>query len=300
MTGDTVVTKTIFSPAKINLFLHITGRRDDGYHYLQSVFRAINFGDAIHFELCPHSQELVQLFGAQSITERVEDNLIVKAVQLLATRFPNHAVPVVITLQKRIPQGAGLGGGSSNCASTLMALNELWQLGLSCQELMEQAVILGADVPFFIFSAYQKSDAIAMGIGECLTPIHLPKRHYLLLMPDSHLATARLFADERLQKNCPVIENLQQRTVCFLDVLDGVSNVFEPLAIALSPQVAQALTYLKELQRHTHTHARMTGTGSVVFLPILNPTDASIQRYVDNAPCPAMLVESLYGGGKPN
>ncbi len=286
----------LFSPAKINLFLHITGKRDDGYHNLQSVFRALDFGDALRFRL-KSSGELVRLFGADAITENVADNLIVKAVEVLAKRFPAYAAPVEIVLDKVIPTGAGLGGGSSNCATTLVALNELWGLRLSLSELIDIGRALGADVPFFIFAHLNKTDAIATGIGDELVAIELPKREYLLLLPDEHLNTKALFASPSLVTDTPVITDLPKKVGEFLDKsVPPFYNAFEVIATAKSTKVAAALEYLRSRQADTDTTARMTGTGSAVYLPIVYMMgDGLRHKFVHEAPCQAQIVPSLFG-----
>lgn len=285
----------LFSPAKINLFLHITGKRDDGYHNLQSVFRALNFGDTLRFR-SKSSGDLVRLFGAENITPNVADNLIIKAVETLAKRFPAYASPVEIMLEKVIPTGAGLGGGSSNCAMTLVALNELWGLRLSAAELIKIGRELGADVPFFIFAHLNGTDAVATGIGDELTAISLPKREYLLLLPDEHLSTAELFASPKLVANTPVIADLQDKQALFLDKLEPpFCNAFEPIAVAQSAKVAEALTYLQTREADTDTTARMTGTGSVVYLPIVYMMGDGLRyKFIHEAPCQAMIVPSLF------
>lgn len=286
---------TLFSPAKINLFLHITGQRDDGYHHLQSVFRTLNFGDTLTFRKS-NSSRLVALIGADTLTEHIEDNLIVKAVHALAQRFPAYQSAVQIILDKHIPTGAGLGGGSSNCAMTLIAINELWGLRLGIKELIAIAATLGADVPFFVFAHLSQSDAIAGGIGEELTAIDLPKREYLLLLPDEHLATAECFADPNLNKNMAQMEVLTDKQNKFLDKLVApFCNAFEAVVVPKSPKVAQALAYLQTLEPHTGTTARLTGTGSAVFLPIAYATDEQKTAWIEHTPCRALLTESLFG-----
>ena len=206
------------SPAKINLFLHITGKRADGYHNLQTVFRLLDWGDYLHFLVADDAviqmadsepnantlcQQLLVLAGAETITANIEDNLIFKAARaLLAFAIQSDALPkqlaqVTVTLDKHLPMGAGLGGGSSNAATTMLVLNELWQLNFTCDELIKIGAKVGADVPIFIFG----QDAIAMGIGEELTAIDLPDQQYLVLTPDAHVNTATLFANPKLQRD---------------------------------------------------------------------------------------------------
>ncbi|HBL96395.1 MAG TPA: 4-(cytidine 5'-diphospho)-2-C-methyl-D-erythritol kinase, partial [Psychrobacter sp.] len=174
--SDSTVTR--LSPAKINLFLHITGKRADGYHNLQTVFRLLDWGDYLHFSLMDDvviqtadnkadantlCHQLLVLAGAEAITANIEDNLIFKAARALlafaiqSNTLPEQLAPITIRLDKHLPMGAGLGGGSSNAATTMLALNELWQLNVTCDALIKIGAKVGADVPIFIFG----QDAIA-------------------------------------------------------------------------------------------------------------------------------------------
>ncbi|MFC0820141.1 4-(cytidine 5'-diphospho)-2-C-methyl-D-erythritol kinase [Moraxella marmotae] len=285
-----------FSPAKLNLFLHITAKRADGYHNLQSVFRAIDFGDELTFTLATAQTPLVTLSGADTLTEHLDDNLIIKAVQLLAKHYPQHAKAVNIHLDKKIPTGAGLGGGSSNAATTLIALNELWHLELSPQTLMALGKTLGADVPFFIFSHANQADAHALGIGDELEPLNLPQARYLLLFPPVHLATAVFFAHPDLPKNCPLIAPIAERYGDYSEQMTAeFCNVFEPIAAQHSSAVKTALDYLRSLEPLTASTARLTGTGSTVFLPIpAHIDDGVLTAWQLSAPCPSIIAESLY------
>lgn len=285
---------TLFSPAKLNLFLHITGRADNGYHHLQSVFTAIDFGDTLTIRSSNNSK-LVTLIGADGLTDDINDNLIIKAVEALAKRFPAYASSVQIVLDKHIPTGAGLGGGSSNCATTLIAMNELWGLRLSADELIKIGATLGADVPFFIFAHAHQSAAIATGIGDVLTAIDLPDCHYLLLMPDEHVSTGELFGADELKRDCPVYSHEVLLGANFYEANALFGNVFTPLVLQRSPKVMQALGYLSDLEPQTRTQARMTGTGSAVFLPMpyeLNET--AMNTLINHAPCPAVFSKNLY------
>ncbi|WP_410472907.1 4-(cytidine 5'-diphospho)-2-C-methyl-D-erythritol kinase [Faucicola mancuniensis] len=299
------ITKPSF--AKINLFLHITGKRPDGYHNLQTVFRLINFADILTF--CQTNQQIsdnlpVFLHSNQNITDNPADNLIIKASIALLNFAKNHQklsqqtlaqLPIIqITLDKKIPMGAGLGGGSSNCATALMTLNDIWQLQLTTDELHQIGATLGADVPIFIFG----KDAIAEGIGEILTPIDLPSQRFLLLMPNVHINTKLLFGNDTLQRGCTAFshEFLGQHSDEFTDKLsDNFGNVFEPIVKNLSTEVKTALAFLQNLANTTtDTTPRMTGTGSCVFLPIpFNISDSQIITWQQQAPCPSILVKSL-------
>lgn len=285
----------LFSPAKINLFLHITGKRPDGYHNLQSVFRTLDFGDWLDFHLHDdtHSHPMITLTGADHLTDALDDNLIIKAANTLVQRYPQHARPITIHLDKHIPTGAGLGGGSSNCATTLIALNQLWNLQLSTQTLIDIAATLGADVPFFIFAHAHRTDAIATGIGEILTPIQLPKRTYLLLMPDAHLATAHFFKHPNLHKDSSIIDDLDKKIAQFdLQLTPPFHNCFESIAIDDNLAVKTALNHLQQLP--SYATPRMTGTGSVVFLPISDDELHHANNWQHTAPCRAVLCQSLY------
>lgn len=295
---------TTHAPAKINLFLHITGRRTDGYHNLQTVFRRISLYDTLTFATTsqPIGDNLpVTLINAEAVTAQSSDNLIVKAsLALLAfakktiADLDIHQLPIIdITLDKKIPMGAGLGGGSSDCATTLMTLNQLWQLGLSNAQLQAIGAKLGADVPIFIFG----QDAIGEGIGEMLTPIELPPQRFLLLKPNAHINTKVLFGNAKLQRNCPSFSHdfLQQHSEQFTDNLsDNFSNVFEPVVRALSPQVDDALNFLQMLAQQTHTTPRMTGSGSCVFLPVpAHIDDRTLTAWQANARCQSYVVKTL-------
>ncbi|WP_201526324.1 4-(cytidine 5'-diphospho)-2-C-methyl-D-erythritol kinase [Psychrobacter frigidicola] len=325
---------TRLSPAKINLFLHITGKRADGYHNLQTVFRLLDWGDYLHFlptawinlknlsilntsleqqaatlsntladKLCA---QLVTLTGANNITDNIDDNLIIKATRALLTyviqqrKLPTRLQQVTITLDKQLPMGAGLGGGSSNAATTLLVLNELWQFDFSNEQLRALGATLGADVPIFIFGR----DAIAMGIGEQLTPIELPDQHYLLLTPSAHINTAQLFAHPLLSRDIRPLSAtiINEQSAHYNQMLSApYHNVFTPIAENLAPAVTQALQYLRELEPQALAVARMTGSGSAVFLPLNAGTSNKrtadnrelLIEWVKNAPCPAYIVNNL-------
>ena len=309
-------TMTRFSPAKINLFLHITGKRADGYHDLQTVFRLLDWGDYLHLSLVDGAvmstadgeadadtlcHQLLVLEGAETITTNIEDNLIFKAARALlafaiqSNTLPEQLAPITIRLDKHLPMGAGLGGGSSNAATTMLVLNELWQLNVTRNALIKIGAKVGADVPIFIFD----QDAIAMGIGEKLTAINLPDQQYLVLTPEAHVNTAKLFAHPKLQRDiAPLsIETMKNQSNSYVQYLQmPYHNVFTPVVTSLAPAVAEALDYLKGLESQALGIARMTGSGSAVFLPL----DASIAndknllaKWVEEAPCPAYLVDNL-------
>ena len=238
--------QTWLAPAKLNLFLHITGRRADGYHELQTLFQLLDYGDELRFE--PRADEHIHLHCNQADLGG-PDNLVLRAARLLRAQTPDPLPGVDIWLHKRIPAGAGLGGGSSDAATTLVALNQLWQLGLSAVELARLGVTLGADVPVFVAGR----TAWAEGIGEKLTPVNLPERWYVVLTPDCQVSTARIFSHEQLTRDSKAI-----RIAAFL--AERSRNDCEALVRNLYPPVDATLEWLAH-----HAPARMTGTGSSVF-----------------------------------
>lgn len=294
------------SPAKINLFLHILGKRDDGYHNLQTVFRLINFYDTLTFTTnqCQTNQQFpVNLINAHHITENPTDNLIVKASLALLNFVKQQGkfhqdfieqLPIIdIHLDKKIPMGAGLGGGSSNCATTLMVLNDIWQLQLTQQELRQIGATLGADVPIFIFG----QDAIAEGIGEILTPIQLAPQRLLLVTPNVHINTKQLFANDQLKRDCPLFSHafLQENSEKFTNHLtENFHNVFEPVVKSLSKDVDKILKQLQNFANISQTTPRMTGSGSCLFLPLpMSLTDSQIIDWQQQMDCPSYMVETI-------
>ncbi len=301
-----MTTITCLSPAKLNLFLHITYKRTDGYHELQTVFRLLDWGDTMRFEVSDDYFTIeefsqlppIRLHCEKQLTDNPNDNLIIKSAIALLNELkknnPPSNLPIIdIYLDKKIPTGAGLGGGSSNSATTLMMLNQLWQLNFSKQQLQTIGATLGADVPIFIYG----QNAIAEGIGEIFIPISLPPQNYLLLMPSAHISTAQLFAHPKLQRNCAKLSNEQiiQQTNDFTNNLNSpFCNVFQPVVCDLSEEVTTALNYLRQFEPITQTTARMTGSGSCLFLPL--PTDFDkkvLTQWINNAPCSAVVVGGL-------
>lgn len=309
-------TMTRLSPAKLNLFLHITGKRADGYHDLQTVFRLLDWGDYLHFSLIDGAviptadgeadadtlcHQLLVLEGAETITTNIEDNLIFKAARALlafaiqSNTLPEQLAPITIRLDKHLPMGAGLGGGSSNAATTMLVLNELWQLNVTRDALIKIGAKVGADVPIFIFG----QDAIAMGIGEKLTAINLPDQQYLVLTPEAHVNTAKLFAHPRLQRDIASlsIETIKNQPNDYVQNLNTpYHNVFTPVVASLAPAVAEALDYLKGLESQAMGTARMTGSGSAVFLPLdasIASDKALLVTWIESAPCSGYVVGSL-------
>jgi 4-diphosphocytidyl-2-C-methyl-D-erythritol kinase len=233
------------APAKLNLFLHVTGRRRDGYHELQTLFQLIDLCDTL--TITPRRDgQIERPVGPAGIAP--ESDLTVRAARALqsATGTPFGAE---IRVQKRIPPGAGLGGGSSDAATALLALNELWGCGLPLEELAHLGLSLGADVPVFV----QGFSAWAEGIGERLMPVSLPERWYLVIYPGVALSTRDVFQSPELTRNSPLI------TIrAFFE--SGGRNDCEPVVRAHSAEVAEALDWLSRF-----SPARLTGTGSGVF-----------------------------------
>lgn len=238
------------APAKLNLMLHITGRRADGYHLLQTVFQLLDYGDTLRFKVT----EGGRIRRCSVLPEVAEtDDLTIRAASLLQRHGGiHHGVDIYLT--KRLPLGGGLGGGSSDAATTLVALNQLWGCGLSISELASLGLRLGADVPVFIHG----HSAWAEGIGERLQAIELPQRWYLVLKPAIEVSTASVFSTTELTRNC--------LPITISDFFSGRgTNVFEPVVRARYPAVAQALDWLS---RHCAGHSdgvKLTGTGSCIF-----------------------------------
>lgn len=240
---------TRLAPAKLNLFLHITGRRADGYHELQTLFQLLDYGDELSFNPLPNGELSLHAEGPTASAMPMDDNLILQAAELLRQEAQDPKLGAAISIGKRLPAGAGLGGGSSDAAATLLALNELWQLDLSEAQLCELGVKLGADVPVFL----RGRSAWAEGVGEILTPVELPDAFFLVVTPPCFVSTKEVFSQENLTRNSPAIK--------MADFLAGRSrNDCEAVTRALYPAVAEALDWLDQF-----TEARMTGTGASVF-----------------------------------
>jgi 4-diphosphocytidyl-2-C-methyl-D-erythritol kinase len=241
------------APAKLNLFLHVTGRRDDGYHTLQTLFRFVGLYDYVRF--VPRSDGQIVLANPIPGVPP-ETDLTVRAAEALRCAA-GVCDGVTIHLEKHLPMGGGLGGGSSDAATVLLALNSLWRLGGSQQELLSLALPLGADVPVFVYG----QSAFAEGVGEALSPITLPPAWYLIIHPGVSVPTAGIFTSPDLRRDTPAIAAANWAAA--LD--NGVgANDLEPVAIALYPEVGQALAWLNA-QPETAGRVRMTGSGACVF-----------------------------------
>jgi len=248
-------TLSVLSPAKLNLFLHITGRRPDGYHELQTLFQLLDWGDRLSFST--NSSGTVTL-DSDDDTIPLEENLVVRAARLLQ----RDSLGVHIRLRKTIPAGAGLGGGSSNAASTLLALNHLWQLGLPRDRLRAMGASLGADVPVFVGAR----TAWAEGTGDLLTPVELPERWYLILVPDCHVSTARVFSHRQLTRN-----SIPIKMAAFFQ--GDTRNDCQELVRRLYPEVDNSLKILSNFGE-----ARLTGTGACGFVCFASEAEAKAAR----------------------
>lgn len=236
------------APAKLNLFLHIIGRRDDGYHLLQTIFRFIDLNDRLGFNL--RNDGVIQL-QTPLAGVAAEQNLCIRAAKLLQEEGSvNQGVDIY--LEKHIPMGGGLGGGSSDAATTLIMLNSLWGLNWHRDRLMELGLKLGADVPVFIYG----DNAFAEGVGEKLSAVNLPNAWYLVLMPPVHVSTAQIFASNELTRNTIPI------TIPPFSIRDG-HNDLEPVVCRMYSDVAKCIDWLKKLDNTTLV--AMTGSGSSVF-----------------------------------
>lgn len=250
------------APAKLNLFLHVVGRRPDGYHLLQTAFQFIDLADELRFFERPSGtvERLGEVPGVPS-----EQDLAVRAARLLTGHCPG-AGGVAVEVRKRIPLQGGLGGGSSDAATVLVALNELWGCGLAPERLAELGLGLGADVPVFV----RGRAAWAEGVGERLTPLELPEPVYLVVRPDAEVPTATIFGAPELTRDTPVI------TIAgFLTT--GGRNDCETVVRRRFPAVAEALDWVGQ-----HATPRLTGTGSCVFAAM--PDEASARAALEYLP----------------
>lgn len=257
--------QSFLAPAKINLFLHITGQRADGYHELQTVFRLLDFYDTVHLK--PGNDGLIK--RTHPIAGVLEaDDLCVRAAQLLQ-QHTQCTLGVEISLEKRIPMGGGLGGGSSDAATVLLALNRLWQLNLSRAELKTLGLKLGADVPVFIHG----ENAWAEGVGEVLTTIPLKEAYYVVLTPDAHVSTAQIFANKQLTKNTIPKTMSDFSRACSLstgNISAEFTNDLEKVVCSEYPSVLACLNWLKQFG-----DARMSGSGASVFIEVANESIAN-------------------------
>lgn len=236
------------APAKLNLFLHIVGQRTDGYHLLQSAFVLIDWADTLHFECRPNSQ----ISREDLNTPLPTDDLIVRAARALQTAS-GAQLGAHISVDKQIPAQAGMGGGSSDAATTLLALNRLWGLGYTRRQLSDIGLQLGADVPFFLLG----HSAWVEGIGEKLTPLSLPPMRFLVAKPPEGLDTRKIFSAANLKRDSEmsIMTDFAANTESF------GRNDLQPVAEALCPSVTRAIEWFSTLG----LQGRMTGSGSAVF-----------------------------------
>jgi len=234
------------APAKLNLFLHITGRRPDGYHNLQTLFQILDWGDELRFKI-NNSGQISRNCNIEDISEA--EDICIRAAHLLKARF-DVQMGVHIDLLKRIPMGAGLGGGSSDAATVLFALNQLWSLGLTQQQLADLGLELGADVPVFVHGR----SALGEGRGEKLQAVTLGQRFYVLVFPEISISTAEVFRHPQLKRDSKLID-------MSLASLESGRNDCEPVVMKMYPE-------LKEIMQDLSSWGQpyMSGTGSTIFL----------------------------------
>lgn len=268
----------ISAPAKLNLFLHIVGRRPDGYHLLESVFMLIDWCDTIHFEIRTDGHISREDLG----TPLPVDDLIVRAARALQ-QLSGTPLGVHIAIDKRIPSHAGMGGGSSDAASTLLALNRLWQLGLGLGALMPLGLKLGADVPFFLCG----KNAWVSGIGENLVPMEVSSAQFLVVKPADGLATQEIFSHPQLQRDTKpaIISGFAADNFGF------GRNDLQGVAEQICPSVTQALAWLHSLG----LDGRMTGSGSSVFARTLKNLSNQVLPGFQVRQCSNLQVHPLHG-----
>lgn len=274
------------APAKLNLFLHVTGRRADGYHLLQTVFRLLDWGDTVH--LRPRTDGVIRRTSTLAGVAE-EADLVVRAARRLREHVGRPELGADIAVDKRIPLGGGLGGGSSDAATVLVGLDRLWGLGLDTDTLADLGLSLGADVPVFV----RGRSAFAEGVGEVLTPLELPSADYLVVDPGVVVPTAELFQAPELTRDMPPL------TIRGFLSGEPTRNAFEPIVRARHPAVARAFDWLAP-----HGEPRLSGSGGAVFMAVggegadlvatcPDGMRAWIARGIDRSP----LLAAAAGGG---
>ena len=264
------------APAKLNLFLHVVGRRPDGYHLLQSVFQLIDRSDTLHFDL-RSDDRIVRTTDVPGVPE--EQDLIVRALRALQAEYGRrhgHLPPGIdVAVDKRLPMGGGLGGGSSDAATALMAANHLWQAGLTDAELIALGLPLGADIPFFLFG----ETAFAEGVGEALQAVPGPDCWYVVIEPGVSVPTVAIFTAPDLTRNTKAItiSDFSRRHVESNDLIGFGKNDLQDVAARLFPPVAEAIEWLGG-----YGAARMTGSGSCVFCAF--STEQEAERVLKQVP----------------
>ena len=254
---------TYLAPAKINLFLHINSKRADGYHNLQTIFQLLDYGDEITFSL-RNDGEIKRIYGNETISP--DKDLILRSAHTLK-KYSKTESGVDIGVIKKIPSGGGLGGGSSNAATVLIALNDLWNLKLPKSELLDIGQTLGADVPVFV----NGHSAWAEGKGDILTPINLPRFFYLVVSINKHISTQEIFTHKALTMS-PV-----QRKISDFSLVSNPHNDCLDAAIELEGEIQKALNHLDSTENHLGV-ARMTGSGCCVFVAFESKEDAVIAK----------------------
>ncbi len=258
----------VLAPAKLNLFLHITGRKDNGYHLLQSVFMLIDWYDTLHFDLRQDGK-----ISREDLTLKLpEDDLITRAARLLQ-QASGTTLGAHIAIEKSIPAQAGMGGGSSDAATCLLALNKLWKLHFTVNQLAELGLKLGADVPFFL----KGENAWVEGVGEIITPISVPPAQFVVVKPPEGLETAKIFGSEALNR-----ESKPATISVFAANPFGFGhNDLQPVAQSLCPQISEAIEWLETARLESASlepavvKGRMTGSGSAVFAQVPRGTNLS-------------------------
>jgi 4-diphosphocytidyl-2-C-methyl-D-erythritol kinase len=251
-----------FAPAKLNLFLHVVGRRPDGYHLLQSVFTLVDYGDSLEIDI--RDDGGIRRCNDVANVPPESDLAIRAAIALKAAA--GSQLGADISVQKRTPTGAGLGGGSSDAASVLIALNGLWKLNLSTTQLQRIGLKLGADVPFFL----QGRSAFAEGVGELLTPVVIPPWWYVVVTPKVHVPTPFVFAQPDLTRTTPTVKIADFSATG----LANYHNDLQPVVLKAFPEVASALALLSAASKKSIFGARMTGSGASLFAAFESESDA--------------------------
>ena len=277
--------QSFFAPAKLNLFLHVIGRRADGYHLLESVFQLLDFGDTLEI-VVRGDGSLRRSVDLPDVA--VEDDLVMRAAHLLK-RHGGTVLGADLALTKRIPIGGGLGGGSSDAATTLLALNRLWGLDLPRSELARLALELGADVPFFIFGR----NAFARGIGEDLVQVELPQRWYVVLVPPCSVPTAAIFRSPDLTRNAKSVKIEDFPASAWSFPAMEFRNDLEPVVCAEFAPVARVLGWLHDFDAGALCAARMSGSGACVFAAFGSHEQAQAVLAQKPADCEGFVASAL-------
>jgi len=255
-----------FAPAKLNLFLHVVGRRADGYHLLESVFQLLDFGDSL--EISARADGVIRRANDVPGVPEADDLIVRAAHALKAATGASQGAEIAVT--KRIPMGGGLGGGSSDAASVLLALNRLWDLRLARAQLMAIGLKLGADVPFFLYGR----NAFAAGIGEELTALELPQRWFVVLKPAVSVPTIEIFRAPDLTRDTKSVKIVDFPADGWSFPQNCFANDLQPVALGKYPAVARAVEWLQGHDDRAEITARMTGSGACVFSAFASESEA--------------------------